>query len=381
MDCKKCRRCLPEIDGLKFCPYCAAPTESVKRTGSRRPNGTGTAYKRGKTWRAEIVVGTYTVTKPDGTKVLHKAKKSKEGFSRKSDALNYCAKLIEQYGQGQKQESRIVHKSLKDCYDLWVPFYSPRVSAGQMKSHAAAVKWLKDLWAVDMDKLTSNQLQAAIDACPRKRRTKEDIKSLLMLLFKFAIQNDFCHHNRAEYLYCGDDDGQSWPPFSMEEVERIRTCGLPYADYVYVMIYTGYRPTELLTLRKTDYDQEHGILFAGIKTEAGKDRHMPVSAKIRPIIDRQFSSAGDLMFPDIGTGQEMSDDAFRVRAFEPLMSALGIQGKVPYSCRHTFSNLLKDAVGSDKEKAALMGHTDYSLTKRVYQSAEDQALAAIIAQI
>jgi len=28
-----------------------------------------------------------------------------------------------------------------------------------------------------------------------------------------------------------------------------------------------------------------------------------------------------------------------------------------------------------------MGHTDYSLTKRVYQSAEDQALAAIINQI
>lgn len=379
MECRKCRKILPEIDGLKFCPFCAAPTEPAKRIGTRRPNGTGTAYKRGKTWRAEVVIGTYAVTKPDGTKGIRKIKKSKEGFARKSDALNYCAKLISEIGQGQ--EARIVRKSLKDCYDLWVPFYAPRVSEGQMKSHAAAMKWLKDLWAVDMDKLTSNQLQAAIDACPRKRRTKEDIKSLLMLLFKFGIQNDFCRANRAEYLYCGDDDGQSWPPFSMEEVERIRTCGLPYADYVYVMIYTGYRPTELLTLRKSDYDREHGILFAGIKTEAGKDRHMPVSAKIRPIIDRQFSSAGDLMFPDIGTGQEMSDDAFRVRAFEPLMAALGIEGKVPYSCRHTFSNLLKDAVGSDKEKAALMGHTDYAMTKRVYQSAEDQALAAIIAQI
>ena len=50
---------------------------------------------------------------------------------------------------------------------------------------------------------------------------------------------------------------------------------------------------------------------------------------------------------------------------------------VPYSCRHTFSNLLKDVSGSDKDKADLMGHQDYQTTKRMYQSAEILAKKAI----
>jgi integrase len=72
--------------------------------------------------------------------------------------------------------------------------------------------------------------------------------------------------------------------------------------------------------------------------------------------------------------------------FYPLLAHLGIQQTpeagppaelVPYSCRHFFSNLLKDAKGADKDKAALMGHSDYETTKRVYQSEDLQAMQRI----
>jgi integrase len=53
---------------------------------------------------------------------------------------------------------------------------------------------------------------------------------------------------------------------------------------------------------------------------------------------------------------------------------------VPYSCRHTFSNMLKNAAGADKDKAALMGHADYETTKRLYQSAELENLQRITDQ-
>ena len=51
---------------------------------------------------------------------------------------------------------------------------------------------------------------------------------------------------------------------------------------------------------------------------------------------------------------------------------------VPYSCRHTFANLLKDAPGSDKDKAGLMGHEEYTTTKKHYQSSELDNLKVII---
>ena len=40
--------------------------------------------------------------------------------------------------------------------------------------------------------------------------------------------------------------------------------------------------------------------------------------------------------------------------------------------------MLKNAPGSDKDKAAIIGHEDYRTTKRHYQSAELDAMRNII---
>ena len=73
----------------------------------------------------------------------------------------------------------------------------------------------------------------------------------------------------------------------------------------------------------------------------------------------------------------MGVEHFRKICFDRLMNQLGIEGRRPYSCRHTFANLLKATNGSDVDKAALMGHADASMTK-YYQSEEYDKLKAII---
>ena len=69
----------------------------------------------------------------------------------------------------------------------------------------------------------------------------------------------------------------------------------------------------------------------------------------------------------------MDDEFFRKKCFNPLMKELGIEGKVPYSCRHTFADLLKQVYGSDTDKAELIGHADASMTK-YYQSADHESM-------
>jgi integrase len=84
-------------------------------------------------------------------------------------------------------------------------------------------------------------------------------------------------------------------------------------------------------------------------------------------------------------GGRMDDDCFRDRVFYPLLAALNIQPipdkehpatLVPYSCRHTFANLMKDVTGSDTDKSALMGHTDITMT-RYYQSSDITSIQRI----
>ena len=94
----------------------------------------------------------------------------------------------------------------------------------------------------------------------------------------------------------------------------------------------------------------------------------------------------EYLFPK-DDGTQMSAKYFRDNYFYPVLAAAGIQPiptpehpayYVPYSCRHTFANLLKNAPGSDKDKAGLMGHEEYKTTQRLYQSAEIEAFKSIV---
>ena len=53
----------------------------------------------------------------------------------------------------------------------------------------------------------------------------------------------------------------------------------------------------------------------------------------------------------------------------------------PTSARHTYSDKLKGATGSDKAKAGLMGHTDYAFTQSKYQSTSIDDLLEVVTSI
>lgn len=161
---------------------------------------------------------------------------------------------------------------------------------------------------------------------------------------------------------------------------RSRAQGIskvPYADYIYVLIYTGFRPAELLSMTVDAFDAKERTLTGGIKTEAGKNRVVTLSPKVVPIVER-LSEAGSPWIFHRADKEKLTIGYFRDNCFYPALEAMGIQDAptkdkpptyVPYSCRHTYANLMKTVTGADVDKAALMGHTDYDMTK-YYQSAD-----------
>lgn len=345
--------------------------------GRTRPNGAGTAYKRGKTWTARVVVDWKD---KDGHAVP--VWKTKGGFSTKRDALAYIPDLFNQ------QKKKPV-QTLQAVYEAWLPSHAQRVSHSTINCYKAAWKHFSALYNFLMQDIDVDMLQECLDDCPNGKRTKENMKALAGLLYKYAIPRHQSEMNLAEYLNTGNDAKSTRPAFSPEQVDAIKKqIGVtPYADYVYVLIYTGFRPTELFRLTKDSY--QDGVLYGGIKTEAGKNRAVPVHPKIRGIVDERVTNCHGFLFPR-DNGEQMTVNYFRDNYFYQVLAAAGIQPIptkehpayfVPYSCRHTFANMLKYAQGSDKDKAALIGHEDYTTTKKHYQSAELNALKAIIENI
>lgn len=357
MICPRCKKELP--DDALLCCYCSRRIVIPSGPAHRRPKGGGTVYKRGGTWTVKVSLSDTT----DEEGRLHRHRPTKGGFKTKSEALAYAETLK----KGPLAASGI---SMGEVFTQWEKGYSGRVGASTMAGYKAAVRHYKNILWKPIAEIRPAELQAQIDACPAGKRTKQLMKVAAGLIWKFALDNDLTSRNITGNLYTGNDATSTREPFTELELQRLRQAvgSEPYADYVVALCYTGFRPGELLELKKTAYNPDGGYLIGGGKTEAGTDRIVTVPPAIAEIIAQRMAAPGEYLFPNLKTGEQMSHEYFRKYCFDPLMAKLGISGKVPYSCRHTYSNLIKNAPGDTGDKARLMGHTDYAFTQGRYQS-------------
>jgi len=374
MICPKCKSDNP--DSSIFCNQCGKKlTVTKKQRTKSRGNGTGSAYysKKYRYWIAQVVLD-YRIPE-DTSKCLIPVKKTKGGFKRKEDALAYCNALKNE--KPQKPEL-----TLKQVYELWEPWYSPRVDKDTFGCYRAAYAYFSKLHDCNIRNITAGDLQKCLDDCPRGHRTHQNMKCTAGLLWAYALDHNMVDRDVTENLFIGRGSSVQREPLTDLEVEKIRQeiGNDRYAPYVYALCYLGYRPGEMLEIRKDQVVDHNGSLFIieGKKTDAGRDRVVPVHEKIEPIIRERLAADGtDFLFPmyvmsrkgEFRGYKEMTDNYFNKFAFRPLADRLGIpKNKVPYSARHTFSDKLKEADGTDKVKASLIGHSDYKFTQQKYQS-------------
>lgn len=381
MICPKCKHDNPSESS--FCNQCGKKLTITKRRRTKsRGNGTGSAYYDSKHhyWIAQVVIGypelpPFDLNNPENTKPLSPIKRTKGGFKRKEDALAYCPIL-----KNKKPDQENI--TLKALYDRWDPWYSPRVDKDTFGCYRAAFNYFKPLYDTMIRDITPADLQQCMDDCPRGHRTHQNMKVTAGLLWAYAVDHSLVERDITKNLFIGRGSSVQREPLTDIEVERIRKeIGKDkYAAYVYALCYLGYRPGEMLEIKKDQVIEHEGRLFIieGKKTEAGRDRVVPVHPKIESIIRERLAAPDtEYLFPmyimsrkgDFKGYKVMTDNYFNKFAFRPLADKLGIpKNKVPYSARHTFSDKLKDADGTDKVKASLIGHSDYLFTQKKYQS-------------
>jgi len=379
MICRKCKKEIPESS--LFCNHCGAKqATATKRKSRRRANGEGSVYqlKNGK-WACSYVAGWIL----DDKGIARPVRRKKQGFTSKAEASAYIPSL--KANIANQADLNITFQAL---YLRFIEQHEQKVSASTINCYKSAYKHYKDIWHIRFLDLGVEDLQNCVDECTAGRRTKELMKALGTLLYKYADSRKLNTTNYAQYIYVGSEHKGTHPSFTTEQVELIRKAvgKVPGADYVYCMIYTGYRPNEMLQLTRDSYHKEGDIeyLIGGFKTEAGTNRPVTISPKIRPIILPLIMSANPYIFPR-DDGKQMDDKWFREKIFYPVLSALNIQRipdaehpayYVPYSCRHTFANLIKAVKGNEKDKSSLMGHSDPQMT-RYYQDSKLPELKAI----
>ena len=384
MICLKCNNKMP--DGSVYCNICGRKQiVQKKKSVKARGNGQGTVYRRGNTWTACVTVG--WMLPEDPTKPKIPVRKTKGGFKTKKEAINYCPNLISQIVQMRKM-------TMQECWNEWSSMYESRIIPSTMGCYKAAYLHFSPLHGTYMDLISADDLQKCMDDCKAGHRTHQNMKCIAGLLWGYAFDHNAVHKDITDNLYIGKGSSVQREAIAEHEVKAIKESigKYRYAEYVYCLCYLGFRPGEMLELKKEmlhctmlhddkeDTDLPIWFFVNGKKTPAGKDRVVIVPDQILEIVlSRLFVPGTDYIFPMYCFSRKednpfqgfklMRHDYFNKHVFKPLMATLGFSDKlVPYCARHTYADMLKNAAGSDKDKAALIGHSQYMFTQDKYQS-------------
>lgn len=363
MNCIKCNAVLP--DGAAFCPTCGKKqiVTPRQRSNSSRPNGSGSVYRRGKTWMCAIILG-YTIQE-DGTQKVSKV--TKGGFKTKKEALEYLPVL-----------RSMPTKKVPNLMELWNMFKSSKkyqkLSDSRKEKYEISWKKLESLWFCKIDQLTTFDLQNAVDSNAETFYPARDLKNLLSKLYQLAMPDEFVKTNLSEYIELPDLNAKERQPFCKEEIACLwkdYAAGNWWTGYILLMIYTGMMPGELLSARKSHIDWDgKQIIGAGIKTAKRKETPIVLADFILPVLeDLCKHTSGDKLIC-------INKDKFYEVYYDALERA-GCRKLTPYSCRHTAATELAMENIPPSVIQQIMRHSRFTTTEKYIHISIDPMLEAI----
>lgn len=164
-----------------------------------------------------------------------------------------------------------------------------------------------------------------------------------------------------------------------DEIYKINTVAY---DIFQILIYTGFRLSELWELKISDIDFEHNILSLW-KTKTNKPRSIPIVPKIKGILEKYISIARK-------AGKEELFSNWYNKKFELIFQKakkeIGLENDnqfVPHVLRHTCATRLVQSGVSLPIVKEWLGHSDISMTMRYshFAPADLQNAAKVFATI
>lgn len=253
--------------------------------------------------------------------------------------------------------------TMEDLYKLWTDKKAPKLGTANQSALRVAFKHCSKLWGREYKQIKAYQMQETIDQCGRGYSTQAAIKNLWGHLDRFALELDVINKCYSDLLTSQPVPPTSRDRFSAAEIATVwEHQSEPWVDAVLILLYSGWRISELLALGPGDIDLRAGTMTGGTKTKAGKNRIVPIHSKIRPLVEARLAEGGEKLL--CYGGKPVTISKFR-DIWRETMEQMGME-HVPHECRHTFESLL-DAAGANRRCIdLLMGHTSKDTGNRVY---------------
>ncbi len=294
-----------------------------------------------------------------------------------------------------------------ELYDYWSVKYFEKIAPSAKRSVESAWAYCESIKNLKLKKLGSSHIKDVMENGTREiirgskkevrhtsTNTKLRIKSMFNLMLDEAVGLKLVTSNVARSFDVkdmrkeADYQKKKKSSFSNEELELLwKNLDYRFVDMILIGIYSGFRPSELCNIEVKNVDLENNTIVEGMKTEAGRDRVVPIHPLIKPLVEKRYNKAIELnsnwLFNDIysPTSKHVTYDKFRHR-FTEIMRYLGIQNKTGHCIRVTFITMAYTAGLPEYAIKRIVGHSlKGNVTDSVYNFVTADQLYQFMCQI
>ena len=397
----KCPECDRDIsDKATACPHCGYPIAESKV--KRRSRGRGVKNKRKK-----LPNGFGSITEIKGKNLR------KPFYARKTTGKDVAGKLIlkplkpdayfETYDQAyaalveynRNPYDLASDLTVSELYEKWTDYYFQTLKSDSSKrTVTSAWAYCSSIYNMRAKDVRARHMKGCMEdgfiiGKVGKRKgevikptagVKARIKSMFNLMFDYAIEYEIVDRNYARtFEISGDiikereEAKRSHIPFTNDEMDILweNIENVRFVDMILIQMYSGWRPQELVTLELDNVNLEERYFQAGMKTEAGKDRIVPIHSKIQELVSRNYEHAVSIgskfLFNDTQSkSHELTYDKYSNR-FKKVIDVLKLnQEHRAHDPRITFVTMAKKAAVDEYVIKLLVGHRIEDITEKVY---------------
>ncbi len=398
IQCPECE--LQVSDKALSCPHCGYPLKEKDQTKGRGkakpkrkklPNGFGSITEiKGRNLRnpywARVCIGKNQYGKP-----ILKSLKPQSLFHTYNDA--YLA--LAEYNKNPYDLDNDI--TVSELYDKWTDVYLNDASDAYSRTISSAWSYCSSVYDMRAKDLRARHIKGCMDEGYRietrgKKKgekiyatagTKSRIKSLFNVMLDYALEYEIVDRNYARTFDVSNDIVEEMQtakrnhiPFTDKEMESLweNVDKVKFTDWIIIQCYMGWRPQELATLRLDEANLEKWYMQAGMKTDAGKQRIVPIHSRIRHLVKRNYDFA-----VSIGSNYLLNDkgqthagswavtyDKYANR-FKKVMSQLNLNSEHrPHDPRKTFITMGKKAGMDEYALKEMVGHSIQDITESTY---------------
>lgn len=356
----------------------------------KRGNKSGSIFKtkenRRKPWRVQVSLG--AVKMADGS---YRMKRKTLGYyATEAEAIVELSKYLE--GEYSIQETY----TFKDIYEMWSKKYFDTLKGNSgERSYSMALNHVAPLWPRNFASLSIQDMRDAIDAPDNSPATKQRIKSMLNMMYDFAVEAEIVPINKARQFSLkgiGKERKKVQKdkiPISLEHISLLKQNeDYGYVRMILIGIYTGFRPSEICMLERQNVHLDENYIIGGMKTEAGENRYVPIHPEIRHIIKYYYNKTTEndkYLIKSLdglsSISTSMTYDKYRLR-FKKAMHRIGADDLYsPHCTRHTFITCAKNNNMDEVALKMIVGHEISDITEKVYTHRDSSYLQNEILKI